>query len=173
MMFLGDPHFSLYPIRRMEFEIPTLDSEDPVHSWRFASGSTQRISASTDASSSVVPLPRVLGYTTGAGLPETQKILAQFTQLFHSAPNHQVTPTLGNCDGVSKAFRLFGDRGDSFLADEFSFSALTNAAVAHGVNWVPVEIDEGGLVPAELERILANWKEETQGRRPHVLYTTP
>lgn len=115
----GDPHFSLYPIRKMEFQVPSLDFEDPVHSWRFDSTSTS-ICASTDPSSSVVPLQRAMGYTTGAGLPETQHILDEFTKLFHAPPNHQVTPTLGNFDAVSKCFRLLGDRGDSFLADEFS-----------------------------------------------------
>jgi aromatic amino acid aminotransferase I / 2-aminoadipate transaminase len=157
----------------MEFEIPSLGSEDPVQSWRFVPDSSCSLIASTDPSSSVVPLQRAMGYTTGAGLPETQNVLAEFTKLFHAPPNHQVTPTLGNFDAVSKCFRLLGDRGDSFLADEFSFSALTNAAVAHGVNWVPVKIDAGGLVPSELEAVLSNWKEEVQGRRPHVLYVTP
>ncbi|OBZ65805.1 hypothetical protein A0H81_14224 [Grifola frondosa] len=33
-------------------------------------------------------------------------------------------------------------------------------------------MDDGGLIPEELERILANWNEE-RGRRPHVLYTVP
>jgi aromatic amino acid aminotransferase I len=157
----------------MEFEVPVLDSEDPVLSWRTSTGASMKISASTNPKKSVVPLQRALGYTTGAGLPETQQILSEITQLFHQPPNHQVTPTLGNCDGVSKCFRLLGDRGDNFLADEFSFSALTNAAVAHGVNWVPVKIDEGGMIPEEMERILRDWKVEEQGRRPHVLYTTP
>jgi aromatic amino acid aminotransferase I len=161
-------------MRKMEFEIPSINTEDPVLAWRtHPSASSSLISASTDPSSSVVPLQRSLGYTTGAGLPETQRVFDDLTALLHHPPNHQVTPTLGNCDGVSKVFRLLGDRGDSFLADEFSFSALTNAAVAHGVNWVPVKIDAGGLIPEELERILSTWKEEEQGRRPHALYTTP
>jgi aromatic amino acid aminotransferase I len=157
----------------MEFEIPSLAPEDPVHEWRFGSEDASILTTSTDPESSVVALQRAMGYTTGAGLPETQNVLAEFTRIFHAQPNHQVTPTLGNCDGVSKCFRLLGERGDSFLADEFSFSALTNAAVAHGVNWVPVRIDAGGLVPAELEKVLSTWNEERQGRRPHVLYTTP
>jgi aromatic amino acid aminotransferase I / 2-aminoadipate transaminase len=157
----------------MEFEVPSVASSDPVSDWRTNTGTGLNISASTDPSSSVVALQRGMGYTTGAGLPETQRLFSEITQLFHAPPGHEVTPTLGNSDGVSKCFRLLGDRGDNFLADEFSFSALTNAAVAHGVNWVPVKIDDGGMIPEELERVLREWKEEEQGRRPHVLYTTP
>ena len=39
----------------------------------------------------------------------------------------------------------------------------------------PVPTDEGGMVPSELEHILANWKEEDHEgkRRPHVMYTIP
>jgi aromatic amino acid aminotransferase I len=28
---------------------------------------------------------------------------------------------LGNSDGITKVFRLFGEKGDHFLTDEFSF----------------------------------------------------
>jgi aromatic amino acid aminotransferase I len=160
-------------MRKMEFEVPSLVSSDPVHAWRFGEGSTTTFGVSAvDEQSSVVPLRRGMAYTTGAGLPETQRALAELTDLFHAPPNHQITPTLGNFDAVTKCFRLLGERGDSFLADEFSFSALTNAAVAQGVNWVPVRIDNGGLVPDEMEKTLREWEEE-QGRRPHVLYLTP
>jgi aromatic amino acid aminotransferase I len=106
-------------------------------------------------------------------LPETQDSFAELTRIFHAPPNHRVTPTLGNYDGVAKCFRLLGEPGDSFLADEFTFSALADAAGYHGVNWVPVRIDAGGLVPEQLESLLANWNVEQRGRRPHVLYTTP
>lgn len=157
----------------MEFQVPSLDYEDPVHEWRFGTGAPSSLSASTDPETSIVPLQRALGYTTGAGLPETQKVLADFTRLFHAPPNHDVTPTLGNFDAVTKCFRLLGERGDSFLADEFSFSALTNAGVAHGIRWVPAKIDSEGLVPAALDKMLREWNVKEQGRRPHVLYTTP
>ena len=80
---------------------------------------------------------------------------------------------IGNMDGVSKCFRLLGSPGDNFLADEFSFNALTNAPLSHGVSWVPVKIDEGGLIPSDLERVLSEWDERVHGRRPHVLYTVP
>ena len=97
----------------------------------------------------------------------------ELTQHYHAPPDHVATLTIGNMDGVSKCFRLLGSPGDHFLADEFSFNALTNAPLAHGVNWVPVKIDQGGLIPADLERVLSRWDESVHGRRPHVLYTVP
>ena len=74
---------------------------------------------------------------------------------------------------IGECFRLLGSPGDHFLADEFSFNALTNAPLAHGVSWVPVKIDKGGLIPSDLERIMSSWDERIHGRRPHVLYSVP
>lgn len=99
--------------------------------------------------------------------------MSRLISVFHSPRNHLVTLTLGNSDGITKCFRLFGERGDTFLADELTFSALTNAVTAQGVTWAPVKIDDGGLIPEELERILSTWNTRTQGRAPHVLYTVP
>ena len=114
-----------------------------------------------------------LAYGAGAGLGPTLDALTKLINAFHSPKNHMVTLTLGNSDGITKCFRMFGDRGDFFLADELTFSALTNAAIAQGVQWAPVKIDEGGLIPDDLERILMTWNERVQGKRPHVLYTVP
>jgi aromatic amino acid aminotransferase I / 2-aminoadipate transaminase len=160
----------------MEFEIPALDSEDPVQAWRTGEGGSQTISASRDdpgPSSNRVSLHKAMAYSTGAGLQETQEMLAKFTGIFHHPPNHRVTPSLGNFDAVTKCFRLLGEPGDNFLADEYTFSALTNAALPHGINWVPVEIDEGGLIPERLDALLQGWDLTTRGRKPHVLYLTP
>lgn len=120
----------------------------------------------------VLPVRTAFQYTTGAGLTETQTAVTELTRFYHNPPDHVATLTLGNGDGVTKCFRLLGSPGDHFLADEFTFSALANAAVPHGIKWVSVKIDEGGLIPEELEKTLENWSEE-RGPRPHVLYTVP
>lgn len=172
----GDPHFSLYPMKKIQFEVASTaeDVDDPVAVWREAgpSAPTQWFTSSRDEPSSV-SLKSAMAYSTGAGLPEAQNAVTELTNHYHAPPNHVVTLTVGNMDGVSKCFRLLGSPGDHFLADEFSFNALTNAPLSHGVNWVPVKIDKGGLIPSDLERILSSWDERVHGRRPHVLYTVP
>ncbi|KAI0929082.1 hypothetical protein AcV5_006446 [Taiwanofungus camphoratus] len=169
----GDPHFSLYPIKKMEFEVASVEEEDPVTSWRTAgpSAPSQTLSSSRDEPCTL-SVKTALQYSTGAGLVEAQQAVMELTRFYHSPPDHVCTLSLGNADGVTKCFRLLGDSGDSFLADEFSFSSLTNAGLPQGINWVPLRIDDGGLVPEELERLLAGWNEQ-RGRRPHVLYTVP
>lgn len=175
--YLGDPHSSLYPVKKIQYEVASTaaDIDDPVATWKEAGPSTQTqfFTSSHDADACSIPLKAAMAYTTGAGLPDAQNAVTELTNHYHSPPAHVTTLTVGNMDGVSKCFRLLGSPGDHFLADEFSFNALTNAPLSHGVSWVPIKIDKGGLVPSDLERVLSNWDERVHGRRPHVLYTVP
>ncbi|OCH88806.1 PLP-dependent transferase [Obba rivulosa] len=168
----GDPHFSLYPLRKMEFEVASVAEEDPVASWRLDSKGPSQLLTSTIDGPCALSLKTGLAYSNGAGLPEAQRAITELTNFYHSPPDHMATLTLGNSDGITKCFRLLGEPGDHFLTDEFAFSSVTNAALPQGINWVPVKMDEGGLIPEELENTMANWKPE-QGRKPHVLYTVP
>jgi aromatic amino acid aminotransferase I / 2-aminoadipate transaminase len=167
----GDPHVSLYPIRRVSFQVAPIKGSDPVLEWREGSGPSKTIE--NRESPGALSLQTALAYGAGAGLSATLEVLTNLITVFHSPRNHLVTLTLGNSDGITKCFRLFGERGDTFLADELSFSALTNAVTAQGVAWAPVKIDDGGLIPEELERILSSWNTRRQGKFPHVLYTVP
>ncbi|RDX45554.1 L-tyrosine:2-oxoglutarate aminotransferase [Lentinus brumalis] len=169
----GDPHHSLYPIRRVEYEVASAADEDPVSAWRSlgASAPTQLLTSSRDADS-----PRLhqasLAYGHGVGLPDALRTVTALNNAYHTAPHHVATMTLGNADAITKVFRMLGSAGDYFLADEFTFGPMPIAAEAHGIKWVPVRIDSGGIIPEELERILANW-DSRRGKRPHVLYAVP
>ncbi|KZT71215.1 L-tyrosine:2-oxoglutarate aminotransferase [Daedalea quercina L-15889] len=169
----GDPPNILYPIKRVTFEIASPTGDDPVAAWKEESSSTptQVIGATRDGPS-VLPVKKAMQYTNGAGHVETQKAITELVHAYHHPPNHVITLTLGNGDAVTKCFRLFGNPGDHFLADEFTFSALVQAAIPQGIKWVPVRMDDGGLVPEQMEKILVNW-DAARGPKPHVLYTIP
>jgi aromatic amino acid aminotransferase I len=122
---------------------------------------------------SLLSLESAFQYTHGAGLPHAQQVLAELTKFFHSPPaDHVVTMSLGNADGVSKAFRMLGEKGDHFITDNFGFPGLTNVPLSYGVEWIGAKMDEGGLVPEDLEYILKNW-DYHRGRLPHVLFVVP
>ncbi|KAH7920997.1 PLP-dependent transferase [Leucogyrophana mollusca] len=168
----GDPHHTLYPISEMNFVVPSIDDADPVQAWRTGTGGQQVISSFKDEPCAL-SLRTAFAYGAGAGLQHVRDALADLNNRIHSPPNHSVSLSLGNADALTKCFRLLGDPGDSFLCEEFTFSAMTNAALPLGIDWVPIRMDEGGLMPADMERILSSWDEATQGKRPHVLYTIP
>ncbi|KAI0823558.1 L-tyrosine:2-oxoglutarate aminotransferase [Trametes gibbosa] len=169
----GDPHFSLYPIRRIEYEMASVEEADPVAAWRKAgpsAASTKLVSSTYEPCA--LPLQTGLQYSHGAGLPDAQRVVTELTKYYHSPPDHVCTLALGNSDGIAKCFRLLGEPGDHFLADEFSFSSITNVPLSQGIKWASVKMDDGGIIPEDLEKVLANWNPE-RGRRPHVLYIVP
>ncbi|KIJ69099.1 hypothetical protein HYDPIDRAFT_80783 [Hydnomerulius pinastri MD-312] len=169
----GDPHHSLYPFRQIMFEVPSIEkSPDPVSAWREGTCPTQILHSYKDEPCALT-LRNAFQYTHGAGTTECQEIIANLTNFFFAPPNHEITLTLGNSDGITKLFRLLGTRGDHFLVDEFSFPGMTNAPLAYGIKWVPIKMDTGGMIPEEMEKVLATWNESTRGRRPHVIYMIP
>ncbi|KAG1843799.1 pyridoxal phosphate-dependent transferase [Suillus subalutaceus] len=169
----GDPHHSLYPFRQIMYEVPSVqDAPDPVTSWRNNSGLAQIIRSYKDKECAL-SIRDAFPYSRAAGLQQCIDVLTDFTKLMFAPPNHHVMLTLGNSDGITKVFRLFGEKGDHFLTDEFSFPSMTNSPLAYGVKWVGVKMDPGGIIPEELERILAKWDEVKSGRRPRVLYIVP
>ncbi|KAH7911421.1 pyridoxal phosphate-dependent transferase [Hygrophoropsis aurantiaca] len=168
----GDPHYSLFPFKQLVFEVPSVtEAQDPVAEWRAGTCPTQSFRSYKDEDCAL-SLRNAFQYTHGAGLPQCQKVLKDLTDFFFAPPNHTVTLTLGNSDGITKLFRLLGDSGDYFLTDEFSFPGMTNAPLSCGIKWVGIKMDAGGIIPEEMEKILKNW-DETKGRRPHVLYIVP
>ena len=169
----GDPHFSLYPIRKVEYEMASVAEEDPVATWRKAgpSAPSHKFTSSTHEPCAI-PIQTGLQYSHGAGLPDAQRVVTELTNFYHSPSDHICTLTLGNSDGITKCFRLLGEPGDHFIADEFSFSSVTNVPLAQGIKWVGIKMDDGGMIPEELERVLAEW-DPARGRRPHVIYLIP
>ncbi|KAJ8457538.1 hypothetical protein ONZ51_g11472 [Trametes cubensis] len=169
----GDPHPSRFPIRRVDFEVASVSPDDPVSGWASLGDSapSQVLSTSQDDDLRRL-LKSSLQYGHGAGLKDALRVVDDINKTYHNAPNHVATMTLGNADAITKCLRMLGSSGDHFLADEFTFLPMPLAGEAHGIKWVPVTIDAGGIIPDELERILANWN-SGRGRRPHVLYITP
>lgn len=156
----------------MNFVVPSVHEQDPVQAWRAGTGSRQVVSSHKDVPCAL-SLRTAMAYGAGAGLKHVRDTLAELNDRIHAPPNHTVSLSLGNADALTKCFRLLGDPGDSFLCEEFTFSAMTNAALPLGIDWVPIRMDKDGLMPSDMERILANWDEASQGKRPHVLYTIP
>ncbi|KAG0706978.1 pyridoxal phosphate-dependent transferase [Suillus ampliporus] len=129
----GDPHHTLYPICEMNFVVPSIDEHDPVQSWRSGTGE-QNIIASYKDDPCTLSLRTAFAYGAGAGLQKVRDALADLNDRIHSPPNHTVSLSLGNADALTKCFRLLGDPGDSFLCEEFTFSAMTNAALPWALN---------------------------------------
>ncbi|CEP62923.1 bifunctional 2-aminoadipate transaminase/aromatic-amino-acid:2-oxoglutarate transaminase LALA0_S06e07030g [Lachancea lanzarotensis] len=120
-----------------------------------------------------VPLSRALQYGHSQGQPEFLSFVKEHTELVHKMQysDWDVLATTGNTGAFESALRIFCDRGDTILAEQYSFSASIYAAEAQGINVFPVPLDDHGLIPERLATILDNWNPEV--KKPKLLYTIP
>ncbi|KAI4122224.1 MAG: hypothetical protein LQ347_006580, partial [Umbilicaria vellea] len=72
------------------------------------------------------------------------------------------------------AFRMFCERGDYILSEEYTFATAVETAAPMGIKTIGVKMDEEGLLPNSMDDILTNWDEQKRGaKRPWLLYTVP
>merc|ERR1712232_132886 len=72
------------------------------------------------------------------------------------------------------AFEMLSGPGRPLLVEEPTYSGSLAHLHASGAPLVPIQTDEGGLVPEHLEAVLSSWDESTLGLpKPRALYTVP
>lgn len=72
------------------------------------------------------------------------------------------------------AFRMFMKRGDYMLVEQYTYSTALETGEPMGVRYAGIPMDEGGMIPEELESIMSNWDPVSRGApKPKVLYTVP
>ncbi|CCD26851.1 bifunctional 2-aminoadipate transaminase/aromatic-amino-acid:2-oxoglutarate transaminase NDAI_0I02830 [Naumovozyma dairenensis CBS 421] len=120
-----------------------------------------------------IPLARSLQYGFSQGQPELLDFLREHTKLIHDIKyqDWDIIATAGNTNAWESTLRVFCNRGDVILAEAHSFSSCLAAAQAQGITTFPIPIDDNGIIPEKLEKILDNW---TPGApKPKLLYTIP
>lgn len=97
-------------------------------------------------------------------------------QLIHNPPyaDWGCCLTTGNTSAWDSALRMFCEKGDCIIVDEYSFSSALETAWTFGVNTLPVAMDDQGLIPEALNSLLSNWDAGIRGaRKPFLLYMVP
>ncbi len=168
----------------MNFTIPsaTYLSDADVTGWTQGEADVTTLSLRKDGPGifsglpeGILDLDRVLQYGMSAGFAELVKPLEELNHLIHGKPiaDGGVYVSLGCTDGVSKTFTMFCEPGDNVLCEQYTFGSSLNSGRAKGVNFVPIKMDGGGLLPEDLEEVMASWDENIQGPRPHMIYLIP
>ncbi|KAK9447306.1 pyridoxal phosphate-dependent transferase [Limtongia smithiae] len=119
----------------------------------------------------MIPLATAMQYGQSDGCKPLLAWITEHTNTVHHPPysNWACLMTVGNTQGLDAALRLLTTRGDTILAEEYTFSSAMETANAQGVKPVPVKVDLEGILPAELEEQLEGWV----GPLPKFLYTIP
>ncbi|ANB12816.1 bifunctional 2-aminoadipate transaminase/aromatic-amino-acid:2-oxoglutarate transaminase [Sugiyamaella lignohabitans] len=116
-------------------------------------------------------LNTALQYGHSNGAPQLLDFITKHTEIVHDVAykNWQVILTVGNTQGWDSTLRTFTNRGDTILAEQFTFSSAAECVHGLGVNIVPVKMDLNGIDPVQLDKQLDEWV----GPKPKLLYTIP
>lgn len=118
-----------------------------------------------------IPLETALQYGSSAGNFQLIDFLKEHTKMIHNPQyaDWDIVCTVGNTQAWDSTLRTFTNRGDSILAEEFTFSSASETAHANGLKIIPVAVDLEGIVPEKLNDLLSAW----EGPMPKLLYTIP
>ena len=97
-------------------------------------------------------------------------------QIHHNPPyqDWQCVASVGSTSSLEIVFRMFLERGDYLITEEFAFASAVETALPMGVGMCPVKLDEQGLIPEKLDEVLSNWDEGSRGaRKPFLVYFVP
>ncbi|QLG73879.1 hypothetical protein HG535_0F03900 [Zygotorulaspora mrakii] len=181
IVFLGSglPMSQYFPWKHIHSVCPRppfLDGVGAVPSGREADTCTIMIpkdEATPAGDTQDIVLARALQYGFGEGPPEILNFVQKHTEMIHDIKyaDWDILLTIGNTAAWDLTLRVFCNRGDSILAEKYSYSPPLCNAEGQGLNIIPVPMDEYGLVPTKLKAILENWNPKKA--MPKLLYTIP
>ncbi|KAL1636867.1 Aromatic/aminoadipate aminotransferase 1 [Neofusicoccum ribis] len=126
---------------------------------------------------SVFDLSVALNCGQGSGSAPLLRWITEHTEMVHESPyaDWQCTMTIGNTSALDMALRMFARSGDFVLSDDYTFATAVETAMPMGVSFAGVEMDDQGMLPANLRDTLENWDQAARGGapRPFLLYTIP
>jgi DNA-binding transcriptional MocR family regulator len=112
--------------------------------------------------------PQALQYCEGAGLPGVRDaVAALMAEEGVEASAAQVVITNGGQQALDLVGKLLLDPGDAVVVEAPAYVGALSAFSAYEPRFIPVPLDQEGLVVDELQALLA------QGARPKFVYTVP
>ncbi|KAJ2386206.1 hypothetical protein GGI05_004454, partial [Coemansia sp. RSA 2603] len=167
----GLPHPSTFPIERLSATVSqagksVMDSSVPK---------TELSIVARSAPGPIEGLEKFLQYGNGRGMGSYASFARTHTESVHHPvyEDWDVVVSAGNTDAFVKALMLFCQHGDTLIVDEWTYPAIIGTVVPMGVKMAPVAMDGEGAVPEALDKMLSEWSEAEQGRRPRMAYMIP
>ncbi|EED17196.1 L-kynurenine/alpha-aminoadipate aminotransferase, putative [Talaromyces stipitatus ATCC 10500] len=117
-----------------------------------------------------------LNYAQSIGFAQMVHFIAEHTEIIHDPPysDWHCYLTVGNELAWGATLRIFCERGDYILTEEYAFASALETAAPLGIRIAAVKMDEQGLLPEDMYELLSNWDEKARSAaKPHLLYTVP
>ncbi|KAI9680036.1 MAG: Aromatic/aminoadipate aminotransferase 1 [Caeruleum heppii] len=172
----GLPSSDYFPFERLDFKVPSVGqfSEEETHK----SGVTLSVGKhDVSEGKSAYDLSIALNYGQGTGSAQMLRWITEHTEIVHNPPylDWCCTLTVGNTSALDMALRMFINRGDYILTEEYTFASALETALPMGVRAVGIEMDKEGLLPTSMDDILTNWNPAAYrgAPKPWLLYTVP
>ncbi|KAI9891023.1 MAG: Aromatic/aminoadipate aminotransferase 1 [Vezdaea aestivalis] len=171
----GLPSSQYFPLDSIDIKIPD------VGKFSEADIQTSGVHASTgkyDVSRGIgdYDLSIAMNYGQGMGGPPMIRFVTEHTELVHHPPYEDwgCSMTVGNSSALDMAYRMFTQRGDFFLTEEYTFVSAVDTATPMGLRAIGVRMDPEGLLPSDMDDIMTNWDVSVRGSsKPRLLYTVP
>lgn len=126
---------------------------------------------------SIFDISTAFNYGQGSGAAQLLRWVTEHTELIHHPPyaDWACNVTVGSTSAFDMALRMFCQRGDYIISEEYTFSAAVETALPMGVKVEGVKMDEQGLLPEDLDHMLQIWDPAKRdgARKPFLLYTVP
>ncbi|KAF4628817.1 hypothetical protein G7Y89_g9336 [Cudoniella acicularis] len=125
---------------------------------------------------SAYDLSIALNYGLGTGSAQMIRFVTEHTEIVCNPPygDWQCALTVGSTHALDQTFRIFCERGDYVLSEEYTFASAVETALPLGIKFVGIKMDAEGLLAEDMDELLTNWDAQARGsRKPRVLYTVP
>ncbi|TVY43480.1 Aromatic amino acid aminotransferase [Lachnellula occidentalis] len=125
---------------------------------------------------SAYDLSIALNYGLGTGSAQMIRFVTEHTEIVCNPPyaDWHCALTVGSTSALDQTFRIFCERGDYVLSEEFTFASAVETALPLGIRFAGVKMDDQGLIAESMDEMLSNWNVQERGaRKPRVLYTVP
>jgi aromatic amino acid aminotransferase I len=171
----GLPLAENFPIEELSIKVPV----SPHFSSKEARESGAVVTAGkydVSEKDSVYDLSIALNYAMGTGSAQMIRFVTEHTEIVCNPPyaDWQCALTVGSTSGLDLAYRMFCERGDYILGEEYTFASAVESALPLGIKYIGIEMDDQGLVPESMDSILSNWDAKARGaKKPCLLYTVP
>ncbi|OJJ47237.1 hypothetical protein ASPZODRAFT_64803 [Penicilliopsis zonata CBS 506.65] len=171
----GLPSADYFPFEHIDFKVPKVPQFSPEET-KETGVLLKATKNDIREGKSLYDLEICLNYGQATGSAQMIRWVTEHTELIHNPPysDWQCCLTPGSTAAWDSTLRLFCERGDYILMEEYTFVSALETALPLGVKGLPVGMDEEGLRPDALDEILSNWDETARGaRKPFLLYTIP
>ena len=168
----GRPHADFYPWDAITFRHATTKQSSPMSCNNVMAIDPEAITIAKQGGD--FDLAGALNYGHALGAQSLVRFLSEHVEIAQNPPykNWAVCLTCGATAALEIALRIFCNRGNTVLAEQYTYPGMLEIAKLHGLKVFGLDMDDDGLRPDYLAETLRTW-DVSHGPRPTVLYTIP